>query len=803
MRALDGVRVLELAEGWSGAALCGRLFGELGAEVVKAEPPEGDPLRAASPQASDRTGLAFHLVAATKRSLRLSGQPASDRRAIEQALDWADLLLADAAGSKRLATLELPLAQLSDRWPQLVICAMTPFGLTGPLSNWAGGELVVEALSGAMVVTGFPDGPPQRAGVKLGAHATSVLGLLASLAALRVRDASGRGQLVDLAEYDALVNFLGSFFASYMVTGKNPRRQGNRHALAAPWNAYPTRDGWVIICAMSDGLWAPLLRLIGQDSLVGDPCFSSMVARMKHIEEVDAVVGAWTQTLRTADAVAALDRRGIPGGLIASLDDLLADEHLRARGTIAELLTGDGFTVSTVGPLFKMSESPGMVERPAPPLGEFRLEQLSPTERPRIGQLRSPRPLEGIRLLEMGAYTAGPFGPRLLATLGAEVIKIEPRTGDPTRHLSGKLGNDSYLYHMNNTDKRSVTLDVLNPRGRELLLELARKSDVFLENFAPGSVERWGIGPEALRGANPRLIYCSVSGFGQSGPLRSRRALDSVIQAMAGLLWLTGEPDRPPVKIGLSVVDLMGACFAAAAIVAALRHRDRTGQGQRLDISMHDVAAWMTSEAWPEVLTGRGSPIRTGNRHRNLAPQGLYQARDGLVVLEICSDDEWSKLCQVMKREDLKVDSRLATAEGRRRVADELDREISAWMAERSANEVVTACQEAGVPAAPLLELDRATSHPHALSRKLVVELTHPTHGPIRLLGTPFRFSRTSARVETPAPDLGQHNREVFGGLLGLSDQELEALKSAGVIWREVRSVDSGVGDQQGGAACP
>jgi crotonobetainyl-CoA:carnitine CoA-transferase CaiB-like acyl-CoA transferase len=435
-----------------------------------------------------------------------------------------------------------------------------------------------------------------------------------------------------------------------------------------------------------------------------------------------------------------------------------------------------------------MSVTPGRVERGAPRPGEATAEGLRAAARGRRDAAPAPTstpalPLAGVRVLEMGSFTAAPVGTRLLAALGADVVKIEPRAGEGARHLAQQIGGEGYLYQVNNTDKRGVTLEIAAAGGRDVFFALARASDVFVENFAPGTAERWGLGPRAVLEVNERLVYCSVSGFGHAGPLGRKRAFDTVIQAMAGVMALTGAASEPPVKVGLSVADLLGGYLSTVAVLAALRYRDRTGRGQHVDVSMHDATGWLTARAWPDVLAGGGEPSRHGNRDPRAVPSGAYAARDGATVaIEARDDAEWRRLCAAMKRDDMAADPDLATAAGRWARHDALDAVIAAWVGERPSAEAVDACQAAGVAAGPVLSVPAVAEHPHTAARAMVVERAHRTLGSLRLLGIPLKLTRPEPEIRRTAPALGEHNTEVYASLAGIGPERLATLRAAGVL---------------------
>ncbi|MBI3964426.1 MAG: CoA transferase, partial [Chloroflexi bacterium] len=449
---LADLLVIEIAEGWTGAALAGRLLADLGAEVVKVEPPDGDWLRRRGPLAPGGIDYAFVQANAGKRSwtLDLTTQ-------VDALLDLAARADALVHGGPPAALRALTAKGLRVVAPQLTICAVTPFGLTGPLADLAGTELTVQAASGIVASTGYADATPTRVGVPLAQHAAALFGVAGLIAALR----SGQAQVVDVAAYDAMIAYQSNFLPSYFLTGTIPERLGNRHPHCAPWNTYQARDGWVVICTGSDSQWPPLLELLGRLDVRADAGLHANRGRVARVEEVDALVGDWTRERTVAEIVAALDSINIPAAPLPALAELVADEQFRTRRMVVPVALSEGQTVPVVGSFFKLRRTPGGVRGPAPTLGEFVPEgnpRARPMERPRERPWRVGRPLTGVRVLELTSYTAGPFAGRLLASLGAEVIKLEPPSGDPLRRFANPIGGTSYIFHLNNCDKRSVAL---------------------------------------------------------------------------------------------------------------------------------------------------------------------------------------------------------------------------------------------------------------------------------------------------------------------------------------------------------
>ncbi|MBI3966787.1 MAG: CoA transferase [Chloroflexi bacterium] len=363
--ALDDLLAIELSRGRA-AGICGRLLAELGARVVKVEPPDGDPARWRQPLGPGGVSLEFRQTHAGKESLTVDLGVDAGRRLLQSMLGQADVFLHDLTVAE-LEALGLDLDRLSAELPQLLVCAVTPFGLTGPLATRPGAEVVVQALSGIMTTTGFPGDPPTKCGPPLAEYTGAIYGALATLAALAHRDKSGMGQVIDISQHDCLVFYLSSYLAGALVTGKNPSPGGNRHPSAVPWNAYPTLDGHALLCTANDRQWDTVLGVIGRTDLVGYEAYDSLVKRLARVDEIDEIVSAWTCQRSSAEAIAAFEAVGLPAGPIFEIPDLLRDPHFRAREMLIDV--GDGGPL-VAGSVFKLSETPGRVGRRAPALGE-------------------------------------------------------------------------------------------------------------------------------------------------------------------------------------------------------------------------------------------------------------------------------------------------------------------------------------------------------------------------------------------------------------------------------------------------
>jgi crotonobetainyl-CoA:carnitine CoA-transferase CaiB-like acyl-CoA transferase len=387
-------------------------------------------------------------------------------------------------------------------------------------------------------------------------------------------------------------------------------------------------------------------------------------------------------------------------------------------------------------------------------------------------------------VLDLGQVYNGPYCGLLLGFMGARVLKIEPPEGDVVRRR--KRDVEPYPLVMLNSNKESVVLDLKQPKGKALFLRLAERADVVVENFAAGVMDRLGLGWEVLRAHNPRLVYGVGTGFGQSGPYRDLPAMDLTIQAMSGIMNATGYPDMPPVKAGPAVSDFLAGVHLFGGIMGALVHRERTGQGQLVEVAMLEASIMALASAVGAVMDGDGAvPERTGNRHPALAiaPYNVYPTSDGYVAIFTASERHWHSMARVLGREDLLTDPAYATTPARAARMTEIDAMVEAWTRERSKDAVMTALTVAHVPCAPVRTAREVVNDPHLLERGVWVDVEHPRRGKTRVPISPIRLHGSApSTVERPAPLLGQDTDRVLSELLGLTTDELATLHAAGVI---------------------
>lgn len=395
-----------------------------------------------------------------------------------------------------------------------------------------------------------------------------------------------------------------------------------------------------------------------------------------------------------------------------------------------------------------------------------------------------PLPLAHIRVLDLSRVLAGPHCTMLLGDLGAEVIKIErPGKGDDTRQWGPPfVAGESAYYLSCNRNKKSVTLNLKSEKAQQLAAALAAGSDVLVENLLPGTLDGFGLGYEALEARNPRLIYCSITGFGQDGPYRDRPGYDLLVQAMGGVMSLTGEPEGEPMKVGVAISDITAGLHAAIAILAALAARERTGVGERIDVSLLDcTVSWLANVASAYLVTG-DRPERCGNAHASIVPYQSFQAADGRLVIAVGNDEQWRRFCGALERPDLADDERFRTNPLRVKHREALIARLEQLLRTRPAADWLERLERAEVPAAPINTVDRVFADPQVLARRMLVETLHPAAGKLRMTGSPLKLASLSEPPRAAPPLLGQHTDEVLKSHLGLDTAEIEALRRAGAI---------------------
>ena len=401
------------------------------------------------------------------------------------------------------------------------------------------------------------------------------------------------------------------------------------------------------------------------------------------------------------------------------------------------------------------------------------------------------RPLDNIRILDITRALAGPYCTMMLGDLGADVIKVErPGSGDETRGWGppfvgkpyGPYPGESAYFIAANRNKRSLTVNIQSAEGQEIVRRLAGVSDVLVENYRTGDLDKLGLGYPDLHSLYPKLIYCSISGYGRTGPYSERPGYDAILQAEGGMMSITGPIDGPPSRAGIPIIDITSGMFATTAILAALRARDLTGGGQLVDISLFDSHVALLTNVASNYLVGGNPHRRLGNAHPNLVPYDAFSARDGWFVVGVANEKQWRLLCEMLGRPDMKDDSRFAANRDRVTNRDVLVAELNQIFSQRDVNDWLTDLAKAGLPCGRINSLPEVFAHPQAQAREMTLETEHASAGTVRLPGFPYKFSQTPAAIYRPPPLLGEHTEEVLTSLLDYAPESVASLRDKGAI---------------------
>ena len=804
-RALD-LTVVELADSVAGA-YCGRLLAGFGAQVVKVEQPgAGDPLRAYGPFPDDipdpeQSGLFLYLNAG-KKSVALDARSPAGAEQLRGLIEGADVAIIGLHPQEADA-LDLTYEALSRGNPGLVMTSVTHFGLTGPYRDLQSTELTTLALSGYMGLTGLPERAPLKTWGFLGEYTGGVCAALGTLSALRARETSGEGQLVDHSILESMLLLLGMPPFEYSYLGEVYTRAGNDtpgvDSSRMPSKLLPARDGYVQIHRGHEGA---LTLLTGEPRLEEEG-----LAR----EEYDAMLLRWLAERDKTEVAERAQELRMAYTEVCSPDELLLDPQHLSRAFFDEVDHPVAGPLLLPGAPFKLRGAPWRTGR-APLLGEHTGELVS---RPAAEQTAKAAaapwgghaeraaaalPFAGVRILDLGTLIAAPVATQVLADLGAEVIKIEPPHGDYLRGTGGPVGapadgargdrpfNRRPWFNELNRGKLGMALDLSDRRGADVFKRLVSVSDVVIENFSPRVMGNLGLTYPVLQAEKPDVIMVSVSAFGATGPHRNRLGFGPTLDAASGITFLTGYTDGLPIKPGNYFSDFFSGMHAAFAMMTALQRRARTGEGAHIDLSMREVATAVVADAVLDYILNRRTETRRGNRHPWIAPHGCYPcAGDGRwVAIAVRTDDDWRQLVQAIGEPAWARDPRLATAQARLEHQEELDGRLAEWTSTRGPHEVMEQLQQAGVPSGAVLDVAQVLADPHVAARGAYSKVTHPELGEAPIRNLPWRLSRTPVSVGRPSPTFGQHNRHLLTSVLGMTVAEIDELYAAGVLTEEL-----------------
>ncbi len=767
-KALADLKVLDLTTDFGYA---GKLFADLGAEVVLVEPPAGHPGRVRG------GGLRFAYCSAGKRSVVLDLDLASDRDAFAGLCRAADIVIDDRPRMFWSAR-GLDYDALAARNRGLVWCSIRPFGQTGPCDGFKGNDAVAMAMGGMAWLTGYEDLGPIVAAGELSTFAAAQYAAVMALLAAVGRANVGSGQYIDLSVQEVVA--LGTETAPQIfdLQGRQRRRLGEDERQAGV-GVYACRDGYVLVYASEEGLgtgWTRLVEWLRESGIeeaarLADPAWlkNAYKSTPEARAEFRLVFERFAATRGKQTLFEEGQRRRIAVAPINDSAEIHRDPHLRARGYFSTL-RWRGKVLECPGAPYRLSATPWASDGVVPEADEHGavLRGRGEPARPAPAAALPRLPLEGVRVIDFTWVGAGPFTTKVLANFGAEVIKIESRERpDQLRRAEPLVGgrglNESGYFANRNTNKKSIDLDMKRPGARDIVLAMARRADVIANSFSPGVMARFGLTYADVAAVNPGIIYLSMPLAGDSGPYREYLGYGMSIAALIGMYHACGVPGRRPVGTGTNYPDhLPNPLHAAFAVLAALHYRRRTGVGQEISISQIES----TLAAYPDAVlrfAATGEVTGPGEAPADRVPHGVFRCLgdDRWCVISVGSDEEFEALCTAIGRPSLAGDPAFATIERRREHRDRLHRIVGAWTAERPPEAVVRLLQAAGVPAGAVQTPADLVNDAHLLERGFWQRLEHPVMGRTLYHGVAARWSKTPAQYRSSAPLLGQHTYEL------------------------------------------
>jgi crotonobetainyl-CoA:carnitine CoA-transferase CaiB-like acyl-CoA transferase len=790
--ALAGVRVVELGHGIAGP-FAARLLADLGADVIKVEEPgAGDFARRLEPLVVDRAGTEssalFEYLNWNKRSVALDLRTDEGSAAARRLIGGADVVV-ESFRPGRVEGWGLGQAALRAANPALVVTSVSNFGHDGPCADWLGSDLVFQALSGVLQMSGTSDREPLKRGLRQSLYAAGLTAAYASIAAHYASLESGAGAHVDVSIHECLASEIVLNEAYYMSMGAvQGRRPPRRDPLGGPLGGgdpIPCADGYVALQISGVVSVADLAGLLGEPRLAG-PEFATSEARLEHADELNALLARRLEHERGRDFFLRASESGYLTGVVQGARELLECSQLRARGVFHSFPDLPGLEFPAV--LAQLSRTPTAVRRRAPRLGEHTEEVLAERREPKATPAparngKPAAPLAGLRVLDLSYVFATPYLGGLLADLGAEVIKLEaPHRLDQTRSsFSPFFENDpgeefwdrAGVFHVVNRGKRSLSLDLGREEGRDVLRELVRRSDVLLENFTPRVMWKWGLTYDELAALNPALVMLSNTGYGSTGPWAGFRAQGTTLEATMGVSHYAGYAGGVPAKVGQSYPDFLACWTGLTAVLAALVHRRRTGEGQWIDVGIYQLGAAMVVDALVRRQANGDDSQRSGSEDIDAILSGVLPAR---------GEDRWVAVSAGSERE---LEALRATVPGTDAPAraDAL-KALARWAAGRDAREAAATLQAAGVPAGAVLDQRDLLADPHLRARGFHewIDCGRGIERPI--IGRPYRWTSeaSSVAIRGCGPDFGEAADYVLRDVLSLEDDAIAALIEQGVV---------------------
>ena len=792
-------RVVEIGPG-DAVSYCGKLFSDFGAEVIKIEPPGGNPARLRAPLADigngQRESAYFAWLNTNKHSVTADLAVAADAQRIHVLLATADLLL-DGRHPAEIPKSLLSHDSLRKTDPGLAITALSWFGEHGPHRDYLATDAICHALAGLVKLVGPAEGPPTLPRDGQPAIVGGLAAFIPSLAGLYGRKDGARRFAVSI--HEAMLHISEFDTGLALEQGfTRPRPGVNRFGRGFPSGTFPTKHGWLGVTVVTPAQWSAFCQMLEMPELAKEPKYSAGIDRFLRATELNEIVApALLRKTALEWFTMGIDLR-LPLAVVPDMLELLAQETHSARGAFANVEIGDA---SFEGPVLPqtLTRTPPKPNGRAPLAGTSNGKTFSARKRDatRAVPPGASLPLKGVRIIDLTMGWAGPTATRQMADLGADVIKIESCQypdwfrGTDTRppYHEEKTYEKNYWFQMMNRNKRGITLDLTQQAGLSLLKRLMADADAVIDNYAADVLPRLGLDTQAILNINPRLVVVTMPAFGITGAWSNARAYGSTLEQASGLPSITGPETQPPTMLHAALGDPVGGLNGAASLMLGLMHQQTTGEGQHIDLSQVQCLLPFVAAAIVETTATGKPPRRTGNRHPEYVPHGCFPCLgdDQWIAIAVRSDDEWQKLCTVMRRPDLAADPDLRTAAGRRAHEERVELAVRQWTMIVRPDPAMVSLQAAGVPAGVAELPGDLASDPHLMATGHWQPVTRPFMGPHLIPSVAYREgdARTPYALRNTAPTVGQHNHEVLRELLKLDDSEIDALAKNGVIGNE------------------
>jgi len=808
--ALEGLKVVELpcldTMPFMAASMAAKSFADFGAEVVKVEPPRtGSQERALGPfrdELPDPETGGLHLFLNTNKlgvTIELENQ--RGRELLFDLLATADIVF-NPNRPEVNEKLGIDWRTLTTRFPKLIVVSITFFGAESAYKNLRGGDLVATHMSGVGYetpwhqVTDPENQPPLKLGGRQTDYLTGYTAAAAAMCALYSRKSNGAGQHVDVSQWLSTVSMIRpniGFYSHEVRDSASFQRLLIRRKTGAQW-VYPCKDGWVSFSAMTERFWRSAKKALSHPEWMDSELFDTSLTRAANVDAIEAGLVDWLSTNTRAEAFAKAQAEHVPCFPVLSPAEVAGNEQYKARKFFVDVDHRAAREVRMPGAPCKFSRTPWRVSRGAPRLGEHneKIFQQRPAASGtgatgRQGGLPK-KSLEGIRVADFGWIYAVPHATAWLGALGADVVRIETSVApDLVRYLTGTDGsigpNRSGVFHAINPSRRSLALNLATPEAQAIARKIVQQSDFVTENFTVGNMAKYNLAYDDLVKIKPDIIMLSGTPLGQDGPFAQTVGFGPTTQAFAGLCHITGYPDSSPCGIGGTWPDFAVGTGMVFFLLAALHHRDRTGQGQYLDLSMAEMVTTMMPEAMMDFLMNGRDQAPIGNRDESMAPHGVFPAAgdDQWLTIAIASDDEFANLCEALGVRSMASDAKFARLLGRLDNVEELEREIAARTRTHRRDELVAKLRARGLAAGPVYNTPGLMKDPVFSESSMLVNLKHGEVGQRIVPGLPVQFSGIDLDYRG-APMIGEHTEEVMAELLGYSAAEIARLKEAKVL---------------------